>query len=145
VQAAQQGTLKGYIKTIMIYGTSGGYSRECIRLTFDSDNDGEVMVEEDGNPPMPMLARLDRGLARLVEFQRDRLRARGLTTEVRYEFHAHVYDDPELLARVRSELGLEAAEEPDEDPDDEYDDYLTLSPEADRGSSVTMRRGWKNL
>ena len=109
VDIGQKGVARQLLEKVMVYGLDGsGHARDKVELSFTGDASGDVLLDLDGGNRSAIEA-LDAGLGRAVARAAERMRRRGLTAEVRYQFTDGIYADPERLAAARAELGLDSA------------------------------------
>jgi hypothetical protein len=133
VETAQKGVGRQLIEKVVVYGLdASGHARDKIELSFTGDASGNVMLELDGGNRSAIEA-LDAGLGRAVAHAAERMRRRGLTADVRYQFTDQVNADPQRLAAARAELGIGPVAAPNWRTGYKPKQVLRLRPGKDSG------------
>src|SRR5258708_4469186 len=133
VEIGQKGVARQLLEKVMVYGLDGsGHARDKVEFSFTGDAAGDVMLDLDGGNRSAIEA-LDAGLGRAVARAAERMRRRGLTADVRYQFTDEIYADPQRLASARAELGLDSAAAPNWRSGYRPKEVLRLRPGKDSG------------
>ena len=133
VETAQKGVALHLLKTISIYALNrDGQVVEKIELTFDTERDGEIMLDlSDGRSAVEAL---DPALARAVAYQAERIKSLGLIPQVQFRYHDHVSDDAEREKEADRLLGLVDATTPPTRPGHHSREVLRVRPGKDTGT-----------
>ena len=143
IETAAMGVSKGYLKSITVIGTdANGRAREESRLSFDENADGDIDVDLNGGNQIALQA-LDGSLLKAIQYQAERLRKKGLSVRVYYQFHDAIYADGERLAACRKDLGIDAAEAVDWADGYEPRGVLRISPAKDRGLVLSIMHAFR--
>src|SRR5882724_6046480 len=133
VEIGQKGVGRQLLEKVIVYGRdSAGHARDKVELSFTGEASGEVTLDLDGGNRSAIEA-LDAGLGRAVAHAAERIRRRGLTADVRYQFTEDVLGDPQRLAAARAELGVEPIAAPNWRAGYQPKQVLRLRPGKDSG------------
>jgi hypothetical protein len=133
VEIGQKGVALQLLEKVVVYGLDpAGNARDKIELSFTGDASGDVMLDLDGGNRSAIEA-LDAGLGRAVAHAAERMRRRGLTPDVRYQFTKGIRADPQRLAAARAELGVGSVAAPNWRSGYQPKQVLRLRPGKDNG------------
>lgn len=133
VEVGQRGVLRQLIEKVIVYGIdAAGNARDKIEVSFDDNASGDVLLDLDGGTRSAIEA-LDAGLGRAVAYAARRMRARGLSADVRYVLTERVRASEELLTAARAELGLSPVDAPSWRQGYQPREVLRLRPGKDSG------------
>lgn len=138
VEVAQRGLLAGVFAEIKIRGVdTSGHVLAAAVFRFTGSHVEQINVDSDENTTM--IARLDRGLAAAVQIEADRYRRLGLVPRVSFIFPPDIEADPQRVAALHAEYGLELADVPPWA--DGYDgaDVLAIEPANSGFRGVFLR------
>jgi hypothetical protein len=133
VEIGQRGVGRQLLEKVLVYGLDGfGHARDMVEFSFTGDASCDVLLDLDGGNRSAIEA-LDAGLGRAVARAADRMRRRGLTADVRYQFTDEICSDPQRFAAARAELGVNVAAAPNWRGGYQRKEVLRLRPGKDSG------------
>ena len=143
VDIAQRGVSRGLLREVMVFGVDGGgIARDKVLLSLEDAGSGDIELDLDGGKRSAIEA-LDGSLARAINEQAERIRARGLKPEVQFVLAKDVSGDAERAEAAREELGISPCDEPPWGDGREGREITRIRPGKDQGMLVSLFRSFR--